>query len=52
MMTCKNGRTKTNKDKKETDKDITSLTIHTTDDRLEHADEEAEKADGMSCGGD
>jgi hypothetical protein len=36
-----------------TDSDITNLAIHATDDRLEeHANEEAEKVEGMDHSGD
>jgi hypothetical protein len=35
-----------------TDSDVTNLAIHATDDHLENANEEAEKAEGMNHGGD
>ena len=35
-----------------TDSDITNLAIHATDDHLEHANEEVEKAEGMDHSGD
>jgi len=34
------------------DSDVTNLVIHATDDHLEHANEEAEKAEGMNHSGD